>query len=47
MGIRVYPIWDKPTSKQALKTQLWQLSYFVNMSKLDNHSMDKLITLYS
>lgn len=47
MGIRVYPIWDKPTGKQALKTQRWQLPYFVDMSKVDNHSLDKLITLYS
>ena len=29
-GFRVYPIWDKPTSKQAIKTQNWQLKYFVN-----------------
>jgi hypothetical protein len=27
-GFRVYPIWDKPISKQALKTQQWQLNYF-------------------
>jgi len=27
-GFRVYPIWDRPTSKQALKTQGWQLNYF-------------------
>ncbi len=27
-GFRVYPIWDKPTSKQALKTQQWQLKHF-------------------
>ncbi len=27
-GFRVYPIWDRPTSKQALKTQAWQLNYF-------------------
>ncbi|MEC0126550.1 MepB family protein [Paenibacillus pabuli] len=24
-AIRVYPPWDKPTSKQALNTQQWQL----------------------
>ncbi|MDG1993173.1 MAG: MepB family protein [Polaribacter sp.] len=29
-GFRVYPIWDKPTSKQAIKTQKWQLEYFIN-----------------
>lgn len=27
-GFRVYPAWDKPTSKQAMKTQQWQLKYF-------------------
>lgn len=27
-GFRVYSIWDKPTSKQALKTQQWQTNYF-------------------
>ena len=31
-GFRVYPIWDKPTSKQALKTQAWQLEYFFELS---------------
>ncbi|WP_249222424.1 MepB family protein [Planococcus alpniumensis] len=25
MAIRVYPSWDIPTSKQAVKTQEWQL----------------------
>lgn len=29
-GFRVYPIWDHPKSKQAIKTQHWQLEYFVN-----------------
>lgn len=28
-GIRVYPPWDKVTSKQAEKTQNWQTDYFV------------------
>lgn len=28
-GIRVYPPWDLPTSKQAIKTQTWQLNYFL------------------
>ncbi len=27
-GFRVYPVWDSPTSKQALKTQQWQLDFF-------------------
>lgn len=27
-GFRVYPKWDKPTNKQALDSQKWQLNYF-------------------
>ena len=27
-GFRVYPIWDTTTTKQATKTQQWQLMYF-------------------
>lgn len=27
-ALRVYPPWDKTTSKQAKKTQQWQLEYF-------------------
>lgn len=37
-GIRVYPPWDVPTSKQAQKTQEWQLNYFLDIGdglKLD------------
>lgn len=30
-AIRVYPPWDKPTSRQALKTQNWQLEYFLEI----------------
>lgn len=47
MAIRVYPIWDTPTSKQALNTQKWQLPYFVDMSNLNQESIDKIINLYS
>ena len=28
-GIRVYPPWDVPTNKQAIKTQEWQTKYFL------------------
>ncbi|MFD1551968.1 MepB family protein [Putridiphycobacter roseus] len=31
-GFRVYPPWDETTSKQAQKTQAWQLLYFVDLS---------------
>lgn len=31
-GIRVYPPWDQPKSKQALRSQKWQLEYFLDIS---------------
>nr|WP_315159343.1 MepB family protein [uncultured Flavobacterium sp.] len=31
-AIRVYPPWDETTSKQAQKTQNWQLDYFLEIS---------------
>ena len=36
-GIRVYPPWDIPTSKQAEKTQSWQTKYFYS---INNYSFD-------
>ncbi len=30
-GIRVYPVWDEPTNKQAIKTQAWQSAYFIEI----------------
>ena len=33
-GFRVYPMWDKPTSKQAIKTQNWQLNYFIEFNEV-------------
>lgn len=30
-GMRVYPPWDIPTNKQAMKTQSWQLNYFFSL----------------
>ncbi|MBN6205835.1 MepB family protein, partial [Ralstonia pickettii] len=47
MAIRVYPSWDKQTSKQALETSKWQLPYFVDMSNPSELPIDKLIKLYS
>jgi hypothetical protein len=32
-AIRVYPSWDITTSKQAQKTQKWQLDYFLEIQK--------------
>ena len=31
-GMRVYPPWDKTTSKQAKSTQAWQNRYFLNIN---------------
>lgn len=47
MAIRVYPIWDKPTSKQAIETQKWQLEYFVETNGPNNLPRQKLLELYS
>jgi hypothetical protein len=33
-ALRVYPPWDKPTSKSAHATQQWQLPYFVTILPL-------------
>ena len=47
MAIRIYPSWDSPTSKQAMKTQEWQLPYFVDMSNSNNLAIEKILELYS
>ncbi|NRR30669.1 MepB family protein [Oxalobacteraceae bacterium] len=31
-AIRVYPPWSKPVAKDAIRTQLWQLRYFVALA---------------
>lgn len=31
-GIRVYPPWDIPSNKQAIKTQSWQTNYFLTIN---------------
>ena len=33
IGFRVYPSWDKTISKQAIKTQNWQLKYFFEVNE--------------
>lgn len=32
-ALRVYPPWDTTTSRQAQRTQTWQLQYFVDISE--------------
>lgn len=47
-GIRVYPSWDITTNKQAIKTQHWQLHYFLNLTqkdKIDINKAKKLLNL--
>lgn len=45
-GIRVYPPWDIPKSKQAEKMQLWQLKYFYSITEksFDIKLVKKLLT---
>ncbi|WP_026675659.1 MepB family protein [Alkalihalobacterium bogoriense] len=46
MAIRVYPSWEKPTSKQAIETQKWQLEYFIEMTNPNHLSVQELVKLY-
>lgn len=42
-GFRVYPSWDIVTSKQAKRTQQWQLNYFYEITNsTDLQSVSKL-----
>ncbi|QHM16586.1 hypothetical protein C7M30_00205 [Bacillus subtilis] len=47
MAIRVYPRWENPTSKQAIKTQNWQLEYFIEISNKNSYPVQELLKLYS
>lgn len=47
MAMRVYPSWDSPISKEAIKTQKWQLPYFVEMSNMNTLTISKIIKLYN
>ena len=44
-GFRVYPIWDTATSKQAERTQQWQLDYFYEIGEITD--FEKVKKLYS
>lgn len=46
MGIRVYPSWDKPISKTAIKTQNWQLDYFFTVNDTRVLPTAKILDLY-
>lgn len=45
-AIRIYPPWDKVTSKQAEKTQNWQVKYFLNVPKNESLDAKKVKTFY-
>jgi len=47
MAMRVYPSWDHPTSKQAMKTQEWQLPYFVDLRNPNKLTEEKIADLFS
>jgi hypothetical protein len=45
-AIRVYPPWDETLSKQAQKTQKWQLDYFLEIPSDKPINMELLKKLY-
>jgi hypothetical protein len=45
-AIRVYPPWDETLSKQAQKTQKWQLNYFLEISNDKPIDFELLKKLY-
>lgn len=44
-AFRVYPSWDAVISKQALKTQEWQLNYFYSINNKTN--LETVTALYN
>lgn len=46
-AIRVYPAWDKTTSKQAMSTQKWQLEFFMEIPENKNVDSDRFKSLMS
>ena len=45
-GFRVYPPWDKTVSKQAQKTQAWQLEYFLSIDGAGSADLKRAKELY-
>ncbi len=45
-GIRVYPIWDLTESRQAKKTQKWQLDYFLKIPFDETLDINRARLLY-
>ncbi len=46
-AMRVYPPWDVTTSRQALKTQQWQLEYFLDVSDAQPMDTQRALDLYA
>ena len=46
-GIRVYAPWDKPENKQAIKTQAWQVNYFVEIKENSLVDLEKVKRILS
>ncbi len=46
-GIRVYPPWDLVTNKQAAKTQIWQMKYFLPIQKNNKIDIDLAKKLFT
>lgn len=44
---RVYPPWDETSSKQAQKTQKWQLDYFFLFTDLDDIDLNKIRKIFA
>jgi len=45
-AMRVYPPWDKPTSRQAQKSQKWQLEYYLEIPIITPIDFDRAHILY-
>jgi hypothetical protein len=45
-ALRVYPPWDKTDSKQAQKTQQWQLNYFLEISSIESFDSIRMKSLF-
>jgi len=46
-GFRLYPSWSQPTNKQALKTQQWQLQFFINTTTINQETVQNIKNLIS
>ena len=45
-GIRIYPPWNIPTSKQTIATQKWQSNFFISIEPLHSKSIECIKKLF-